>query len=147
MREPLDWPSLQSKGLAPSLLTSWVSTTPLRESLSDIAENYFSISSAKFPSILASKSSSQEGSMPTGKRWEQQFLFTVAVEINSWYNSVRCSNRRKASQHLKGTVNNPMKISAQYKINLPCHFEMGVQGKHNSPKGTATTIIRICFHK
>lgn len=74
--------------------------------------------------------------------------------INPQYNSVRCS-KRKASQHLNGTVNKPTRTSAQSDINLHLHFEMGVQGKQNTLKGTvelvrdkwnATRIVRICFH-
>lgn len=81
-------------------------------------------------------------------------LIYSGSEINAQYNSVRCS-KRKASQHLKGTVNKHTMTLVKSKINLHLHFDMGVQGKQNSLKGivelvrdklNATRIVRICFH-
>lgn len=46
----------------------------------------------------------------------------------------------QASQHLKGTLNNPTKTSVQYKASMNFHFKMGVQGKHKSQKGIVELV-------
>lgn len=105
-----------------------------------------------------SKSSSQEGSVPQSSHTQVirvALLLYSDSEINLWYNYVKCSKGGKASQHLKGTVNNPMKTATQHTTSLHYHSEVGVQGKQDSLKETAelvrdksnaTRMIRICFH-